>query len=281
MLLSGCMAIRNGVALGYPFIESILSLLPLCDELVISEGYSDDDTFFWLQRLAQRHPKIRLERDRWPEGVPGGGAIGQMQTQVMRRCRGDWCYLLQADEIMPEENVPYLRALCQPRRLHERLVGRRRFNSYHVDCLHVTDHFQRVDNDYGRTEKEPWGQRWAVRLVHLKPPGRARYIHSGGDGWSFEGIGCFLIGVARLPRPIWHLGYNFPVNVWRKRINHAQLYADLDWYHGLAEDARRSLEEYERGMPAPLPTSNPLGLPPLIAPLIGSHAYSVREELLD
>ena len=157
MNISGFTVLRDGVSLGYPFVESILSLLPACDEYVISEGYSKDDTYYWLERLQKRYPqKIRLFRDHWPEGVTGGQAIGKIQARTLKRCRSRWAYLLQADEIMPELNLPYLRELCSPRSLIERAVGRRRFNSYYVDFLHIHDNFQRVDFDPG--------YRWAVRL---------------------------------------------------------------------------------------------------------------------
>ena len=35
--------IRNGVKLGYPFLESIRSALPLADEFIIALGPSDKD----------------------------------------------------------------------------------------------------------------------------------------------------------------------------------------------------------------------------------------------
>ncbi|MDF2441628.1 MAG: hypothetical protein JWN98_2612, partial [Abditibacteriota bacterium] len=76
MNLSAFMVLRNGVALGYPFIEAILSLLPACDEFVISEGYSDDETWLWLERLQARFPEqIRLLRRHWPQNRNSGGAI--------------------------------------------------------------------------------------------------------------------------------------------------------------------------------------------------------------
>ena len=265
--ISGFTVLRNGVSLGYPFIESILSLLPLCNEFVISEGYSEDETYTYLQRLQQRYPeKIRLIREHWPQGMTGGEAIGEMQTRTLKKCRGRWVYLLQSDEIMPEENLPYLRELCRPRRLIERAVGRRRFNSYNVDFIHVVDYFQHVN-------PHP-GYRWAIRLVRNR-----RRIYSGGDGWQLQGRGCSLIGVARLPAPIIHVGYNFPVNSWRKRINHARLYPDHPEYQKRGKEAQQFLDEYANGQRPTLPLGNPLELPPMLAPLIGQLEYQVREEL--
>ena len=44
MNISGFSFVRNGIKLGYPVTESIRSILPLCDEFIISVGKSDDDT---------------------------------------------------------------------------------------------------------------------------------------------------------------------------------------------------------------------------------------------
>jgi glycosyltransferase involved in cell wall biosynthesis len=269
MNLSAFMVLKNGITLGYPFVEAILSLLPVCDEFVICEGYSDDDTWQWLERLQKNFPeRIRLSRQQWPQGKLSGGAIGEMQTQALRKCRGRWCYLLQADEIMPPENLPYLRELCAPRRPIEILVGRRRFNSYRVDFLHLMNNFQHYDSHAG--------YRWAIRLVRNR-----RNIISDLDGWQLKGPGCSLVGTACLPRPVYHVGYNFPINTWRKRINHAQLYPDLLQYQQSAEASRRELERYEEGTLPPLSCENPFNVPPILSPLIGEVEYHVRAELLE
>ncbi|RPI01391.1 MAG: glycosyltransferase, partial [Ignavibacteriae bacterium] len=40
MKVSGFTFVRNGVKFDYPFLESIQSLLPLCEELVVAAGRS-------------------------------------------------------------------------------------------------------------------------------------------------------------------------------------------------------------------------------------------------
>ena len=42
--ISGFSFLRNGQKLGYPFVESIRSILPIVDEFVIALGPCDDDT---------------------------------------------------------------------------------------------------------------------------------------------------------------------------------------------------------------------------------------------
>jgi len=48
MKVSGFTFVRNGVKYDYPFLESINSLLPICDEIVVAVGQSEDDT---LERI--------------------------------------------------------------------------------------------------------------------------------------------------------------------------------------------------------------------------------------
>ncbi|MEI8289505.1 MAG: hypothetical protein WCH99_08515 [Verrucomicrobiota bacterium] len=44
MRVSGFTFLRNGQTLGYPFVASIRSILPIVDEFVIALGPRDDET---------------------------------------------------------------------------------------------------------------------------------------------------------------------------------------------------------------------------------------------
>ena len=59
MKISGFTFIRNGTILGYPFIESINSILPICDEFIIAVGPSEDDTLVRLKNIKSKKIKIR------------------------------------------------------------------------------------------------------------------------------------------------------------------------------------------------------------------------------
>jgi hypothetical protein len=51
--VSGFSIVKNGLRLGYPFIESLKSLAPLCDELLVAHGDSNDGTREALNQLAK------------------------------------------------------------------------------------------------------------------------------------------------------------------------------------------------------------------------------------
>jgi hypothetical protein len=114
--LSGFMIVRDGVAGGYPFLEAVLAALPACDEFLISDGFSTDETWPALQKLQTTFPdKIRLYRDVWPEGYPDATVIAEVSNQLRRRCQGEYCLCVQANEILHETSRPLFHALPMAR----------------------------------------------------------------------------------------------------------------------------------------------------------------------
>ena len=53
MKVSGFTFIRNAVSLGFPAVESIRSVLPICDEFVVNVGEGDDGTLELIRSLGE------------------------------------------------------------------------------------------------------------------------------------------------------------------------------------------------------------------------------------
>jgi glycosyltransferase involved in cell wall biosynthesis len=107
MKISGFTFVRNALVFGYPAMESINSLLPLCDELVIAAGMSDDDTVEFLRSID--NPKIKIIETVWDEQLRVDGLIYSQQTNIaLNECTGDWCIYLQADEVIHEKDYGLL-----------------------------------------------------------------------------------------------------------------------------------------------------------------------------
>lgn len=103
MRVSGFSIIRDGVRFGYPFVESIRSLLPLVDEFVLAVGKSSDETLAWAQAIDS--PKLHIFETEWDEQLRRGGQIMAQQTNLaLDRCSGDWCFYLQGDEVIHEQD---------------------------------------------------------------------------------------------------------------------------------------------------------------------------------
>jgi hypothetical protein len=104
MLVSGFTVIRNAEIMGYPVVQSIKSILPLVDEFVIGVGQSDDNTRQIIESIGD--PKIKIFDSFWDTSKTKGGLILSEKTnEALARCRGDWCFYLQADEVVHEHDL--------------------------------------------------------------------------------------------------------------------------------------------------------------------------------
>src|SRR5262245_42403753 len=109
MKVSGFTFLRNGQLFGYPFIESIRSILPIVDEFVIALGPCEDDTEKMVRAIGD--PKIRIINTAWNERIRNdlrvqGFVYGQQKSIALFNCTGDWAFYLEADEVLHEEDLP-------------------------------------------------------------------------------------------------------------------------------------------------------------------------------
>ena len=110
-MLSCFMVIRNGIDLGYPFIEAISSALPLCDEMLVSDGTSTDGTYEALIKFFKNKNKVKIFRDEWDNSSMKGSAIRNALNKVRNRCAGDYIFEVDANEIIPPEDYEFIKAL--------------------------------------------------------------------------------------------------------------------------------------------------------------------------
>jgi glycosyltransferase involved in cell wall biosynthesis len=95
--------IRNGNLLKYPFVESIKSALPICDEFVVNVGNSEDNTLEMVKAIGD--PKIRIIESTWNEKlITKGYVYAQQKCIAQYNCTGDWAFYLECDEIIHEND---------------------------------------------------------------------------------------------------------------------------------------------------------------------------------
>lgn len=100
--------IRNGFIYDYPFLESIQSVLPLCDEFVMVIGDSVDGTREAVAAL--NNPKIKIVDTVWSEEAREKGYIFAQQSNIgLDYATGDWAFHIQADEVIHEKDYPAIR----------------------------------------------------------------------------------------------------------------------------------------------------------------------------
>jgi len=80
MKISGFTFIRNGTWLGYPYIESLQSLLSLCDEVIVAVGAGQDETL--AQIAAIDDDKLRVIETTWNESMQDRGYVYAQQKMI-------------------------------------------------------------------------------------------------------------------------------------------------------------------------------------------------------
>ncbi len=107
--MSGFSIVRNAIIYGYPVAESLRSLAPMVDELVVAVGAGEDDTPGLVRSLGIPH--LRIVETVWDESLRRGGQVLAQQTNIaLAECRHPWAVYLQADEVLHEQDGPALRA---------------------------------------------------------------------------------------------------------------------------------------------------------------------------
>ncbi len=224
------MIVRNVVAQGYPFVEAIAAALPICDEFLVSDGYSSDGTWKALTALAASHPaKIRLFQDEWRGSTERGGIIAAMTNVLKPRCRFEYCLNLQANEIIHEAAAAQIRDL--PALYPGVEIFRMPFLTllgtdltWHVDFRRRL--FRNSPSIVSKADGFDCG--YDPRLMWREPHKLYRYIlHRTGER------------VIYLPRPIYRYRALFPEQYVAKLEQHCALYTRSTFLHRELEFARR------------------------------------------
>ena len=110
MYVSGFTFIRNAIKYDYPIVEAIRSILPLCDEVVVAVGKSEDETLGLIESIDRE--KIRIIKTQWNETLRSGGQVLAEETNKALDAvskKADWCFYIQGDEVLHEQYLDEVR----------------------------------------------------------------------------------------------------------------------------------------------------------------------------
>ncbi len=208
MKISGFTFIRNGNVLGYPFVPSIRSLLPLCDEVIVNVPRSTDGTRETVQAIGD--PKIRIIESDWDEKEKVGDPIMRRHTDLaLEQCTGDWCVYIQGDEVLHDKNIPAMRTAMA------RELGNETVQGLLVDYTHFYGSFWTEVYSLGWYYKE-------VRVVRRSPT-----IRAWGGAQGFRTRDGRKLQVKNSGGRYFHYGYALEPSRARIKVgNLADVYGD-------------------------------------------------------
>ena len=122
--ISGFTFVRNAIKYDYPIVEAVRSILPLCDEVVVAVGRSDDDTLGLIRSIDS--PQVRIVETVWDDALREGGRVLAVETDKAFRAispEAEWAVYIQGDEVLHEDGIPALRAAMERWRDDRRVEG--------------------------------------------------------------------------------------------------------------------------------------------------------------
>lgn len=124
MKISGFTIVRNAIKYDYPIVEAITSILPICDELVVAVGNSDDDTLALIKAIDS--PKIKIIETTWNDSLREGGQVLANETNkaFSAVAKGsDWAFYIQGDEVIHEDYLPIIKSAMLDNKDNEQVEG--------------------------------------------------------------------------------------------------------------------------------------------------------------
>ena len=212
MKVSGFTFIKNAIKLDYPIVEAIQAILPLCDEVVVAVGNSEDAT---LELISNIDPKVRIIETTWDDTLREGGRVLAVETnKALRALAPDttWAIYIQGDEVMHEGYYDNIRAAMNTYAEDDKIEG----------LLFHYRHF------YGSYDYIGDAITWYPKEIRIIKP--KANIYSNNDAQGFRKDQGQKLNVAAIDAYIHHYGWvKSPEAMQRKQESFNKLWHDDAW----------------------------------------------------
>lgn len=212
MKVSGFTFIRNAIKYDYPIVEAIRSILPLCDEVVVAVGNSEDETLALIQGID---PKVRIIETVWDDSVREGGRTLALETDKAYKAIDpscDWAFYIQGDEVIHEQYIPVIRAAMERYKDDQRVEG----------LLFNYQHF------YGSYDYVGTSISWyldEIRIVRNRPD-----VFSYRDAQGFRKLPNDKLSVQKIDAYVYHYGWvKPPEKMQKKQESFHKMWHDDAW----------------------------------------------------
>jgi len=209
----GFTIIRNAVKLDYPVVEAIKSILPVCDEVIVAVGKSEDSTLELIRSID--FSKIKIIETVWDEKQREGGRTLALETDKAFAAipdDADWCFYLQADEVLHEKYYSSVKNAMLLYKDDTRVEG----------LLFNYKHF------YGSYDY--LGSSWSWYRHEIRIIRKNNFFFSYKDAQGFRKMPNEKLNVKLIDATIYHYGWvRDPRAMQRKQREFNQLYHDDQW----------------------------------------------------
>jgi hypothetical protein len=193
------------VKFDYPVVEAINSILPLVDDFIVAVGNSEDDTLGLIKSIGS--DKIKIIETVWDDSQREGGRVLAIETDKAFQAipkETDWCFYLQADEVIHQKDIPAIKAAMQQYLNNDKVDGLLfNFLSFYGSFNYVADNYD-----------------WVRREVRVLKNNKK--IYSYGDALGFRKNDNEKLLVKAVNATIYHYGWVRPPSVMQQKQSNFQ-----------------------------------------------------------
>lgn len=228
MKISGFTFVKNAVKYGYPVIESIQSVLPIVDEMIVCLGDSEDETNKLVEKIGS--DKIKIIHSVWDNSLREGGKVLAVETNKAMDATvadSDWLFYIQADEVLHEQYHATILAAMKKYKDDERVEGLL-FNYHHF---------------YGSYKFIGDGRNWYSKEIRVIRNDKKIRSYLDAQGFRKEGR---KLKVKLIDAYIYHYGWvRNPVEMQMKYTDFGKLWHADEGYEKWAEEEKKKSVEFD------------------------------------
>ena len=212
MKITGFTFIRNAIKFDYPVVESIKSILSICDDFIVAVGNSEDNTRTLVSSIS---PKIKIIDTIWDDSLRIGGKVLAEETNKAFRAinsDSDWAFYIQGDEVVHEKYLDTIYSEAQKWNSTPQVDG----------LLFKYLHF------YGSYNYVGISSRWYRNEIRLIRNNKS--IYSYRDAQGFRKDNDLKLNVKPIDAYIYHYGWvKNPVKMQSKQKTFHKMWHSDEW----------------------------------------------------
>ena len=232
MKVCGFSFVKNAVNFDYPVVEAITSILPVCDKFIVAVGDCDDGTRALIESIDS--DKIEIIDTVWDPTLREKGRVLASETNKAFDAipaEYDWCFYIQADEVVHEKFLPGIADAMQ-----------KHLNNTKIDGLIFNyTHF------YGTFDYYADSRRWyrsEIRIIRNN-----KSIRSWNDAQGFRWRDAKKLTGVFIDATMYHYGWVRPPKLMMNKLEGSKQYWSVNSKHIKTIEQKKAEEfSYEDGI---------------------------------
>ena len=228
MKVSGFTFVKNAIKYGYPVVESIKSVLPIVDEMIVCLGDSEDETDKLIASIVS--DKIKVIHSVWDNSLREGGKVLAVETDKAMDATAtdsDWLFYIQADEVLHEQYHPVILNAMEKYKDDKRVEGLL-FNYHHF---------------YGSYKFIGDGRSWYSKEIRVIRNNKNIRSYLDAQGFRLDGR---KLNVKLIDAYIYHYGWvRNPIEMQNKYADFGKLWNADAAYENWAEDLKKKSAQFD------------------------------------